>query len=361
MDRFLSLQLLIRVRLRRLSAISLLVLLSACHMVAPPVPDQIKSDSGVALKAESMRGTLEAVVNGGGNLGRFAALNRYADSLGLADRTRSEGIDWFSLQRNLIIDIPGRSDETIYLIAHYDKTDANPFSFVSLLVNGILDPIISATYLSDGAIDNASGVSVVLQLAEELSSGEHYYSYRVLFPGAEETGLRGSRAHIARLSDAERERIKYVINVDSVGVTGAGNCITAGVSDPHLSYLAQAVAKKAAIPLAQEPSSKTAVYDYLPFMETDFYTDVSYGLKFNHVGGLLPQRSWFTGEMSVPVINFSACGLMGGAADILSSFLLPIGKLHGFRDEINKIDITTLYNQYAVIEGLLADLEYQSE
>ncbi|MDT8419280.1 MAG: M28 family peptidase [Desulfuromonadales bacterium] len=360
MRQFLSLQF-VKTLLKSLSAIILLGLLGACQMVAPPVPDEIGSDSGTVLKAEGLRGTLEAVVNGGGNLGRFAALNRYVDSLGLAGLSRSEGIDWFSLQRNLIIEIPGRSAETIYLIAHYDKTDANPFSFVSLLINGFLDPIISPTYLSDGAIDNASGVAVVLQLADELSSGEHYYSYRFLFPGAEESGLRGSRAHIARLSDDERERIKYVINVDSVGVTGAGNCVTAGVSDPHLSYLAQAVAKKRAIPLAQESSSNTAVSDYLPFMETDFYADVSYGLKFNHVGGLLPQRSWFTGEMSVPVLNFSACGLMGGAADILSSFLLPIGKLHGFRDEISKIDIMTLYNQYALLEGLLAELEHQSE
>lgn len=307
-----------------------------------------------------MRGTLQTVVNGGGNLGRFAALRRHAASLDLEKGMRNEGIDWFSLQRNLIIDLPGRSDELIYLVAHYDKTDANPLTFISLLLNGVLDPLVSPTFLSDGAIDNASGVSVVLQLAAALSERSHYYSYRILFPGSEETGLRGTRAHIARLSQVERDRIRYVINVDSVGVSGVGSCVTTGVSDPNLVYLVQTVAKHAKIPLQQEPVSNTAVSDYLPFMETSFAADFSYGVKFNHIGGLLPQRSWFTGPLSVPVLNFSACGLMGGAADLLSSFLLPIGKLHGFRDEIEKIDLLSLYHQYAVLDKLLLELEQQS-
>lgn len=334
--------------------------LSACHIAAPPIPKHFESNTEVQSTAETLRGTLETVVNGGGNLGRFAALNRKVDALDLRPYAKKEGIDWFSLQRNLIIDIPGRSPETIYLVAHYDKTDANPFVLLSLLLNGVLDPIVSTTFLSDGAIDNASGVSVVLQLAAKLKKEQHHYSYRILFPGSEETGLRGTRAHVARLTAEERERIKYVINVDSVGVTGAGNCITSGVSDPHLAYLAKSVAHHADIPLDQDAASNFAVSDYLPFMGTDVYTDISYGLRFNYVGGILPQRSWFTSPLSVPVLNFTTCGLMGGASDILSNFLLPIGKLHGFRDEMKKIDIETLYSQYAIIDGLLDKLEEQA-
>jgi len=338
-----------------------LVVLSACHIAAPPVPDHFKADSVALAKAEELRDSLETVVNGGGNLGRFSALNSQADKLGLGPHVRTEGIDWFSLQRNVVIDLPGLSSETIYLVAHYDKTDANPLVFLSLLLNGVLDPLVSTTFLSDGAIDNASGVSVVLQLASDLQNKQHHYSYRILFPGAEESGLRGTRAHIARLTPEEIMRIKYVINVDSVGVLGAGNCVTRGVSDPQLSYLAKTVAHKAGIPLGEDKISTSAVSDYLPFMETNFYADVSYGIKFNYIGGLLPQRSWFTNPVSVPVLNFSTCGLMGGASDILSSFLLPIGKLHGFRDEMKKIDIETLYNQFAIIDGVLRKLEQQAE
>lgn len=344
---------------RAVFGVCFLFALSACHIDAPPVPDHLTGDASSLATAKYLRGTLEAVVNGGGNLGRFSALSNQADKLGLSPHIRKEGIDWFSLQRNLIIELPGMSSEIIYLVAHYDKTDANPLVFVSLLLNGVLDPLVSTTFLSDGAIDNASGVSVILQLASELEKKQHHYTYRILFPGSEESGLRGTRAHIARLTPEESQQIKYVINVDSVGVTGAGNCVTRGISDPHLTYLAKTVASKAEIPLGEDTSSNSAVSDYLPFMGTNFYTDVSYGLKFNYIGGIFPQRSWFTSQISVPVLNFSTCGLMGGASDILSSFLLPIGKLHGFRDEMKKIDIETLYNQFAIIDGLLEKLEQQ--
>lgn len=333
--------------------------LCACHTAAPPISADFVQSPEDRVRLETMRETLEEVVNGGGNLGRYSALKKQVADLDLTQQARSEGIDWFSLQRNLIIELPGDSEDIIYLVAHYDKTDANPFAFVSLLLNGALDSLISPTFTSDGAIDNASGVSVILQLASELSSKQHHYTYRIFFPGSEETGLRGSRAHVARLGDEERQRIKYVINVDSVGVTGAGNCVTKDISDPHLSYLARTVAQRKDIELEQDAPSGSAVSDYLPFMETSPYDDVSYGFKFNYVGGILPQRSWFTDPMSVPILNFSTCGLMGGTSDLLSSFLLPIGKLHGYRDDIEKIDFETLYNQFLVIDGLLLELEKQ--
>lgn len=331
--------------------------LSACQIAAPVIPQDFQENNDILLTAESLQTTVANLANGGGNLGRLRALKRRIEAKGLEPYLTKQHIDWYSLQQNLIVEIPGKSPEIIYFVAHYDKTDANPLAFISLMLNGALDTLISPTFFSDGALDNATGISVVLELAQKRSLTDNYYTYRFLFVGSEETGLRGSRVHVARLPSKEKAAIELAVNIDTVGVVGTQNCLTEGVSDPHRSYQAKTSAKKLNFQLNTDPYPTSSTSDYLPFQEMSFATDFSYGLQLNFVGGILPQRSWFSDSVSVPVLNFSSCGVMKNSSDFFTNFLLPFGELHGYRDSTDLVDIEKLYELYMIANNMLNKIE----
>lgn len=67
-----------------------------------------------------------------------------------------------------------------------------------------------------GADDNASGVAVLLELARNLSNHRLKKGLIVLFPGAEEWGLKGSRYFVKNLP-VRIDQISSVINIDSIG------------------------------------------------------------------------------------------------------------------------------------------------
>lgn len=334
---------------------SLFLILAACaHHPVPVVLSHAAARGTEALATmKSLRTTVDAVVGGGGNLGRFRALRARADEMGLGALARVEPIDWWTFQKNLLIEIPGPSGRIIYITAHYDRTDASPLKLVSLFLNGLPDEALGWSYLSDGATDNATGVAVALELAHHLASSKPRDTYRVLLTGAEESGLRGSRAHVSRLSDDERGRLAFAVNIDTVGLASSANCVTENVSNSDLLAAARAAAKSLGYPLEDDQLPFGAYGDFAPFRRTSFGRDVAYGLLFNMPGGLLPQRSWFTGPLSAPVINFSACGLVGPSDYLASATLLPVGQLHGPRDRASGVDLERLFEQYAIIRKLL--------
>lgn len=349
----------IRILIKLFCCSTLLFLLCACQAAVPKISDEMRYDydENAMVTAESIQKTIGDLANGGGNLGRLSVVNRRIKAKELTDYLTSQHIDWYSLQQNLIVEIPGKSEQIIYFVAHYDKTDANPLTFISLMLNGLLDTFISPTYSSDGALDNGSGVSVVLELAHNRSLKDNYYTYRFLFVGSEETGLRGSRAHVSSLTPEEIAAIKFAVNIDTVGVKDTVNCLTVGVSDPHLSYNATSSAKELKYDLGHDPYPLSSTSDYLPFQEASFTSDFSYGFQLNFVGGILPQRSWFTEPVSVPVVNFSSCGVMETSSDFVTNFLLPVGELHGYQDTTERVDIAQIYELYMIIDNMLNHLE----
>ena len=97
--------------------------------------------------------------------------------------------------RNVVAEIKGIGDGLVIVGGHYD--------------------IVPATRA--GANDNTSGVAVVLSLAEALAGRSLPFSVRFIAFGAEELGLHGSRHYVASLTEAERARIKVMMNFDVVG------------------------------------------------------------------------------------------------------------------------------------------------
>ena len=118
--------------------------------------------------------------------------------------------------RNIILELPGPGEGVVILGAHYDTTPD-----------------------SVGANDNASGMGVLLALAERLARPPWSNQVVSIFPftlrfiafGSEETGLHGSWHYVDQLTDAELADIRVMINLDSVG---SGTTVSA-VGNPWLT------------------------------------------------------------------------------------------------------------------------------
>lgn len=93
---------------------------------------------------------------------------------------------------NVILDMPGETDEYIAFTAHYDSTS-----------------------LSQGAYDNMSGSVGLLGIAEHFAHRPHRYGLRFIWCGSEERGLLGSKAY-CKNEEALKDCILNV-NLDMIG------------------------------------------------------------------------------------------------------------------------------------------------
>ena len=121
--------------------------------------------------------------------------------------------EYVGKSRNVILDLPGETDETIIFTAHYDSTS-----------------------LSRGAYDNMSGCVGLLGLAEYFASNPHRYSLRFIFCGCEEKGLMGSKSYCETHAE-ELGKVALVINLDMIGcIMGKFiSCVTAEM--PLVNYI----------------------------------------------------------------------------------------------------------------------------
>jgi len=94
------------------------------------------------------------------------------------------------LSQNVILTVPGQSNKTIIVGAHYD------------------------TVMVPGASDNASGTALLLESAQRMREADNYYTIVYVFFGAEEVGLLGSFYYAHSLSQAEHDNILFMINAD---------------------------------------------------------------------------------------------------------------------------------------------------
>ncbi len=95
--------------------------------------------------------------------------------------------------QNVVLDLPGQTEEHIVFTAHYDSTS-----------------------LSLGAYDNMSGSAGLLAMAERFSKEQHRYGLRFVWCGSEERGLLGSKAYAAA-HEKELEKAVLNINLDMIG------------------------------------------------------------------------------------------------------------------------------------------------
>jgi hypothetical protein len=297
----------------------------------------------------------------GGNQKRFRFLKRHliSDST-IAKYFDQQAIDWIGIYKNIVVSLPGKSDSIVYITCHYDKVDGNIIAAANVLLNGGLDILLSGFYLSRGVFDNGTGVLVATTLLKELSLRENYYTYKFLFTGQEEYGLRGARSHVARLNRGDYNKIKYAINVDMVGGTYSKEIgVAKDVSDPRLLTMVKSLAAENNFELYFEDVKKSGgTSDFEAFSGTSFGKDFLKSLKFNLIGAFIPQRSYFTKpKRSIPLINFSD-RLDISFSETVSGFSpLSFGKIHSFRDRQNKIDPMHLKNYILILREMIKQID----
>lgn len=128
-----------------------------------------------------------------------ATIRSWFDSYGLETRVQKftytrKGIEYTS--RNIIATLPGRTSRTVIIGAHYDNRPEGA-----------------------GADDNASGVSVMLEVAKRAAKRDPLpYTLTFVAFGAEENpgGLVGSNRFVQRMSKTQIRRTEVMINYDSL-------------------------------------------------------------------------------------------------------------------------------------------------
>jgi len=92
--------------------------------------------------------------------------------------------------QNVILTVPGQSEHTIIVGAHYDSL------------------------LYPGASDNASGVALLLESAARMRYLDSYYTIVYIFFGAEEVWWVGAYVYLDRLSEPDADNIILMVNAD---------------------------------------------------------------------------------------------------------------------------------------------------
>lgn len=115
--------------------------------------------------------------------------------------------------QNVVLDMPGETDEYIVFTAHYDSTS-----------------------LSHGAYDNMSGSVGLLGLAEYFAGHPHRFGLRFVWCGCEERGLLGSKAYCAA-HEEQLGKIVLNINLDMIGCIMGKFIACATAEEPLVHYI----------------------------------------------------------------------------------------------------------------------------
>ena len=99
------------------------------------------------------------------------------------------------ISRNVVCDIPGKSDEVVICTAHYDSSS-----------------------FSKGAYDNGTGAVCLYGMAQYFAKHQPERTIRLVWCGSEERGLLGSHAYIADHPE-ELDKIVMNVNIDMIGST----------------------------------------------------------------------------------------------------------------------------------------------
>ncbi|HET6395611.1 MAG TPA: M28 family metallopeptidase [Pseudoxanthomonas sp.] len=151
--------------------------------------------------------------------------------------------------RNVIGVLPGasRADEAVLYMAHWDHLGKH---------EGEGDTIYN------GAVDNATGVAGILEIAEAFASQPQRPERSVVFLAVtlEESGLLGSRYYVAHPT-FPLDKIAGVINLDAMSVAGRSrNMVVTGIGNSELEDILKPIAEAQGRRLEGEASVQSGFY-----------------------------------------------------------------------------------------------------
>ena len=123
---------------------------------------------------------------------------------------------------NVVGEIPGNDPSKIYLMtAHFDTT-----------ADDTKNPV-----LAPGALDNATGMAVLLEAARALSSYQPQHPVHFVFFNAEEYAMQGAHAFALNASTIESRPYAGAYNVDSVGASLSQNQLYVNAANQTSQFL----------------------------------------------------------------------------------------------------------------------------
>jgi len=170
--------------------------------------------------------------------------------------------------------------KTVIIGAHYDNA--------SDLFNG---GFVSG---GEGAMDNGSGVAVVLTVAQKLAMQRAVLPFNVefVFFGAEEMGMIGSNYYVSKLSQQQRDNILLMINAD---VVASGDNLYVWGEDkktPQANYFSQISDGK----IQKTPANTKAMGVHSGYRPYYSVCQMSDHMEFLHAG--IPVAAFFSGNFS---------------------------------------------------------------
>jgi aminopeptidase YwaD len=151
-----------------------------------------------------------------------------------------------------------------------------------------------------GANDNASGVAMMLSLAQYFSQPEHKPDYDILFIafGAEEAGLLGSR-YFVQNPLVPLENIRFLMNLDITGTGEEGiKVVNGSVFKEHFALL-QSLNQEKALLKQVSPRGEACNSDHCPFYEQGVPSFFIYTL-----GGIQAYHDVYDRSETLPLTEF---------------------------------------------------------
>ena len=189
---------------------------------------------------------------------QFNARYRYTPSNG--EQT------WQNVTGNSVIAVhPGKVPQQIIIMAHLDTWIPLSDSDSDRNLGGLS---------LQGVDDNASGLGVMLELAERLKEVPTHYSLRFIATSGKQIAAAGARSVLQRMSKEEQKNTLLVINLDSL-IVGEKLTFTSSASTPKtVRKISQdraiALAHQLAIPVATQRDTQV-----LAGSRQDFYREAA--------------------------------------------------------------------------------------
>jgi putative aminopeptidase FrvX len=157
------------------------------------------------------------------NTQREAILKKMFTDLGCADHLTEEQVEHLK-QPDLICVLPGRTNQTIVVGAHFDHV-----------------------LVGDGVVDNWSGASLLPSLYQGLRTEPRQHTFIFVAFTGEEKGELGSQAYVRHMSKDEVAHTEAMVNMDTLGLGPTEMWLSH--ADPYLAAALRAVAKSLSLPL----------------------------------------------------------------------------------------------------------------
>src|SRR5215510_7524722 len=156
----------------------------------PPEPDALKYRT---VTEQVIEARLKQYA--GNNQQREAALKSLFQEAGCDLEHLSEQAVKYSKQPNVICVLPGKSDRTIIVGAHFDRVSEG-----------------------DGVVDNWSGASLLPSLYQSVQGTEREHTYIFIGFTAEEDGEVGSHFYVHQMSKEAVAAADAMVNMDTLGL-----------------------------------------------------------------------------------------------------------------------------------------------